>query len=107
LKHPDFAVTLGPLQLKNPLLLASGTWGFGEGLAKHCDLRLLGGLVTKGISLDPRPGNPPPRLAETPCGLVNAIGLENPGLSNVAGTVLNLLGYENVKDYDPSLISFN
>jgi len=81
LKHPDFAVTLGPLQLKNPLLLASGTWGFGEGLAKHCDLRLLGGLVTKGISLDPRPGNPPPRLAETPCGLVNAIGLENPGLS--------------------------
>ncbi len=77
---PDLSVQVGPLTLKNPLLLASGTWGFGKGLSHHLDLSVLGGVVTKGISLNPRPGNPPPRLAETPCGLINAIGLENPGV---------------------------
>ncbi len=76
----DLSVSLGPLRLQNPLLLASGTWGFGEGLSSYLDLSILGALVTKGISLHPRQGNPPPRIAETPCGLVNAIGLENPGL---------------------------
>ncbi len=90
----DLSTNIGSLSLKNPLLLASGTWGFGEKLKDHLDLSLLGGLVTKGISLKPRPGNPPPRLAETPCGLVNAIGLENPGLINFKSEILpRLLGY--------------
>jgi len=76
----DLSTHVGPLSFKNPILLASGTWGFGEGLDSYLDLSGLGGLVTKGLSLEPRAGNPPPRLAETPCGLINAIGLENPGL---------------------------
>ncbi len=90
----DLSVTLAGLRFKNPLLLASGTWGFGETLSEYLDLSRLGGLVTKGISLKPRPGNPPPRLAETPCGLVNAIGLENPGLATFKAQIL------------PSLFSF-
>ena len=71
---------LGSLKLKNPLMLASGTWGFGETLPEEV-LKGAGALVSKGISLFPREGNPPPRLSETPCGLINSIGLENPGLS--------------------------
>ncbi len=77
---PDLGVRLGPLELKNPLILASGTWGFGEALSSYLDLSILGGLISKGLSKAPRPGNPPPRIAETPCGLINAIGLENPGV---------------------------
>ncbi len=76
----DLTVKIGPLRAPNPIFLASGTWGFGEQLRKHLDLSLLGGVFTKGLSLKPRQGNPPPRLAETPCGLINAIGLENPGV---------------------------
>ncbi len=76
----DLSTRVGPLTFANPILLASGTWGFGEKLSQYIDLSLMGGLVTKGISLHPKEGNPPPRVAETPCGLVNAIGLENPGL---------------------------
>lgn len=73
------SVKLGGLELPNPLMLASGTWGFGETLPRRV-LSAVGALVTKGLSLEPRAGNPPPRLSETPCGLVNSIGLENPGL---------------------------
>ncbi|OAG28513.1 dihydroorotate dehydrogenase [Thermodesulfatator autotrophicus] len=76
----DLTVKIAGLTFKNPVLLASGTWGFGEKLKNYLDLSSLGGLVTKGISLKPREGNPPPRIAETPCGLINAIGLENPGV---------------------------
>ncbi|QJA06021.1 dihydroorotate dehydrogenase [Thermosulfurimonas marina] len=74
------SVELSGLRLSNPLMLASGTWGFGETLSPEI-LRSVGALVTKGISLEPRAGNPPPRLSETPCGLLNSIGLENPGLA--------------------------
>ncbi len=76
----DLSVKVAGVTFKNPVLLASGTWGFGEKLKSYLDLSTLGGLVSKGISLKPREGNPPPRLAETPCGLINAIGLENPGV---------------------------
>ncbi len=90
----DLSTRIGTLSLKNPLFLASGTWGFGEKLKDYLDLSLMGALVTKGISLKPRPGNPPPRLAETPCGLVNAIGLENPGLTTFKSNILpQLLEY--------------
>ncbi len=77
---PDLSVDLGGLHLKNPVLLASGTCGYGKELQEFLDLEALGGLVLKGISLAPRPGNPPPRLVETPCGLLNSIGLENVGV---------------------------
>ncbi len=91
----DLSIKIQQLSLKNPILLASGTWGFGENLSKYLDLSILGGLVTKGISLNPRVGNPPPRIAETPCGLVNAIGLENPGLTKFKKEILpKLLKYK-------------
>ncbi|MEF3168560.1 MAG: dihydroorotate dehydrogenase [Deltaproteobacteria bacterium] len=77
---PDLSVAIGPLRLKNPVLLASGTCGYGTELADLVDLGALGGIVLKGISLRPRPGNPPPRIVETPSGLLNAIGLENVGV---------------------------
>jgi len=76
----DTTVTLAGVALKNPVMTASGTSGHGLELAPFFDLSLLGAFVTKGVSMAPRPGNPPPRLQETPAGLLNAIGLENPGV---------------------------
>jgi len=78
--RPDLSVAIGPLRLRNPILLASGTCGYGRELADLVDIGALGGIVLKGISLKPRPGNPPPRIVETPSGLLNAIGLENVGI---------------------------
>ena len=77
---PDLRVLLGPLELKNPVMAASGTFGYGSEFAPLVDPNLLGGLVVKGLSLRPRVGNPPPRTVETPCGMLNAIGLANIGL---------------------------
>ncbi len=77
---PDLSVLLGPLRLRNPVMVASGTFGYGSEYMEFVDLRELGAVVVKGISLEPLPGNPPPRLVETPGGLINAIGLENVGL---------------------------
>jgi len=73
------AVDLGPLNLKNPILTASGTFGYGKEFAEFMDLSRLGGVALKGLTLKPRPGNPPPRVAETPAGMLNAVGLENVG----------------------------
>lgn len=79
--HPvDLSVSLGPLALANPVLTASGTFGYAAEFAHLVTLNRLGGVVVKGISLAPRPGNPPPRVVETPCGMLNAIGLENVGV---------------------------
>jgi len=77
---PDMRVHLAGICLQNPVMTASGTSGHGLELASFFDMRRLGAFVTKGVSLLPRPGNPPPRLQETPAGLLNAIGLENPGV---------------------------
>ncbi len=84
----DLSVELGALRLENPVLTASGTFGYGD---EHPDLTqavTLGGLVTKTITLEPRAGNPPPRLCETPGGLLNSIGLQNVGASRFAEEVL-------------------
>jgi dihydroorotate dehydrogenase (NAD+) catalytic subunit len=77
---PDLSVQLGPLRLQNPVLVASGTFGYGDEYGDFVDPRRLGAVVVKGISLQPRAGNPPPRLVETPAGMINAIGLENVGV---------------------------
>jgi len=77
----NLSVSIGKLKLKNPVLVASGTFGYGEEFAEYYDLGLIGGVMMKGISLKPREGNPPPRVYETPCGMINAIGLQNVGLS--------------------------
>jgi len=76
----DLSVDLGKLRLSNPVLLASGTVGFGREYGRCYDLSRVGALVTKAVTVRPRPGNPPPRVYETPAGMLNAIGLENPGL---------------------------
>lgn len=76
----DLSVDLGSLSLANPVLTASGTFGYAAEFAHLVPLNHLGGVVVKGISLAPRPGNPPPRVVETPCGMLNAIGLENVGV---------------------------
>jgi len=78
--NPDLRVKLGPLELQNPVIAASGTFGYGLEYEPLVDLDLLGGIVVKGLSLKPMPGNPPPRTVETPCGMLNAIGLANIGL---------------------------
>ncbi len=76
----DLSVKIGPLKLRNPILTASGTFGYGEEYASFFDLNRLGGLVTKAVSLTPRPGNPAPRIAETCGGMLNSIGLANVGV---------------------------
>lgn len=80
--RPDLSVNIGRLRLKNPVLVASGTFGYGREYAGTVPLSKLGGIMTKGTSLEPWPGNPPPRLAETPAGMLNAIGLQNPGVDH-------------------------
>lgn len=82
---------LGGIELKNPVLLASGTFAYAEEISQWVDLNRVGGLITKTITLKPRAGNPPPRLAETPCGLLNAIGLENPGIEGFLKSKLPFL----------------
>lgn len=87
----EMSVKIGRLTLKNPVLSASGCFGFGEEHRSFFDLNELGGIVVKGTTLKPRQGNPPPRLAETPSGLLNAIGLQNPGVDAVIKKELPLL----------------
>jgi dihydroorotate dehydrogenase (NAD+) catalytic subunit len=77
---PNLNVDIGGLQLKNPVMTASGTFGYGEEYAPYMDLNLPGAIVVKGLSLEPRVGNPPPRIMETPCGMLNAVGLQNIGV---------------------------
>ncbi|MDF1543059.1 MAG: dihydroorotate dehydrogenase [Anaerosomatales bacterium] len=76
----DMSVKLGNLILRSPVLTASGTFASGREFADFVDLERLGGLVTKGVSLEPWEGNPAPRIAETPSGMLNSIGLQNPGV---------------------------
>ena len=77
---PDLSVDFCGVRLRNPVLLASGTCGYGEELAPFLDLREIGGFVAKSLTLEPRVGNFPARIAETPAGMLNAIGLENVGV---------------------------
>ncbi|HEX9166936.1 MAG TPA: dihydroorotate dehydrogenase [Gemmatimonadales bacterium] len=79
------------IPFQNPVLLASGTAGFGVELAGVVDLDALGGIVTKAVSLEPRPGNRPPRVAEFPGGMMNSVGLANPGLAEARARVLPAL----------------
>src|SRR5207302_8747044 len=76
------AVSLGPLRLSNPILVASGTFGYAREMADVVELGRLGGVIPKTVTRQPRPGNPPPRTVETPCGMLNAIGLDNDGIDH-------------------------
>ena len=78
--QPKLSVKIGALRLKNPVMVASGTFGYAEEFSSFIHLKELGAIVTKTITLKPRQGNPPPRTCETPSGMLNSIGLENPGI---------------------------
>lgn len=78
----DLTVNIAGMEFKNPVITASGTFGFGREYSEFYPLREIGGLSCKGITLKPRMGNPPPRIAETPSGILNAVGLQNPGVDH-------------------------
>ena len=84
-------VEIGSLRLKNPVMTASGTFGYGSEFIPYTDIARLGAIVVKGLSLKPRQGNPAPRIAETPCGMLNAIGLQNVGVEAFISEKLPLL----------------
>lgn len=90
----DLKVDIGALELKNPVLTASGTFGFGEEFADFVDLNRLGGVIVKGTTLEPRQGNDYPRMAETPSGMLNAVGLQNKGVDYFIDTI-----YPRLKKY--------
>lgn len=92
-------VIIGKLRLKNPVLVASGTFGYGDELLGTVDISKLGGIVTKSLTLKPKIGNPPPRIAETPCGMLNSIGLANIGVDKFINEKLPIL-----KNYDTAII---
>lgn len=77
---PDLRVDIGGIKLDNPVMTASGTFGYAREFENLMNLHRLGAVIVKGISLNPRPGNPPPRIVETACGMLNAIGLQNVGV---------------------------
>lgn len=76
----DLTVNIAGLKMKNPVITASGTFGFGREYGNYFDLSRLGGISVKGLTLEPRKGNAPPRIAETPGGILNSVGLQNPGV---------------------------
>lgn len=88
----DLNVSIGSLKLKNPVMTASGTFGYAREFEPYVNLHRLGAVVVKGISLEPRAGNPPPRIVETSCGMLNAIGLENVGVERFISEKMLSLG---------------
>ena len=110
----DLSVRIGSLRLKNPVLTASGTFGYGDEYAHVVDLRALGAVVTKTVTVRPRAGNAPPRVAETPAGMLNSIGLENvglerfraeklPRLAKLEATVIASIGGETAEELETLL----
>ena len=95
----DLSVNIGKLELKNPVLTASGTFGYGEEFADFIDLTRLGGVIVKGTTLHPREGNPYPRMAETPMGMLNAVGLQNKGVHHFVEHI-----YPRLKHLDTNVI---
>lgn len=95
----NLEVLIGSLRLKNPVVTASGTFGYGEEYAEFVDLSRLGAVVVKGLSLLPKEGNPPPRIIETPAGMLNAIGLQNIGIERFLSEKLPFL-----RTYDTAVI---
>ncbi|MBI5666159.1 MAG: dihydroorotate dehydrogenase [Nitrospirae bacterium] len=101
-KSIDLTVNIGRIKLKNPVMTASGTFGYGDEYAEFIDLNRLGAIVVKGLSLKPKEGNPPPRIVETPSGMLNAIGLQNIGINNFIKKKLPFLRQINT----PVIVNF-
>jgi dihydroorotate dehydrogenase (NAD+) catalytic subunit len=98
----DLSVEIGKLKLKNPVMTASGTFGYGEEYSEFMDLNKLGAVVVKGLSLQPKEGNPPPRIVETAGGMLNAIGLQNIGIERFIQEKLPFLKQFNT----PVIVNF-
>ncbi len=96
----NLSVSIGSLKLKNPVMTASGTFGYGEEYAEFIDLGRLGAIVVKGLSLSPKEGNPPPRIVETAAGMLNAIGLQNIGIGRFISEKIPFL-----RTYDTAVIA--
>ena len=99
MKNMNLSVNLGKLKLKNPVMAASGTFGYGAEYSEFVNLNNLGAVVVKGLSLKPMAGNPPPRIYETPCGMLNSIGLQNIGVEVFIKEKLSYL-----KQFDTKII---
>ena len=97
---PDMKVNLAGVELKNPIVVASGTFGFGREYGQFYDLGELGGICAKGLTLHRREGNPAPRIAETPMGILNSVGLQNPGVDDFIETELPFM-----RQYDTKVIA--
>ena len=95
----DLSVNIGNLQLKNPVMTASGTFGYGTEYADFIDLSKIGGVIVKGTTLNHREGNPYPRMAETPSGMLNCVGLQNKGVDYFIEHI-----YPEIKDYQTNMI---
>lgn len=95
----DLSVNIGGLKLKNPVMTASGTFGYGEEFSDFIDIARIGGILMKGTTLHKREGNPYPRMAETPSGMLNAVGLQNKGVNYFVEHI-----YPRVKDVDTNII---
>ncbi|MGM0494273.1 MAG: dihydroorotate dehydrogenase [Armatimonadota bacterium] len=98
--RPDLSVEIAGLTLQNPIMSASGTFGYGMEYEEYIDLSKLGAIVTKAVTLEPREGNPPPRVRETPAGMLNAIGLQNPGANVFIREKL-----PELRDFGPPIIA--
>ena len=93
----DLGIDFAGVRFKNPVVALSGTFGFGREYSELYDLSLLGGICVKGLTAKPRPGNPPPRIAETPMGVLNSVGLQNPGVDSFIENDLPFLrGFDTV-----------
>lgn len=95
----DLKVNIGSLQLKNPVMTASGTFGYGTEYTDFMDINCLGGIFVKGTTIEHREGNPYPRMAETPSGMLNAVGLQNKGADYFVNKI-----YPEIKDYNTHMI---
>jgi dihydroorotate dehydrogenase (NAD+) catalytic subunit len=107
---PDLSVDIGGLRIDNPVIVASGTFGYGTELSPFFDPSLLGAIIVKGLSLRPIPGNPPPRIVETSCGMLNSIGLANigiqafieerlPSLSDIGAPIITNIYGHSIDEY--------
>ncbi len=94
---PNIQCRIGEVVFESPVLTASGTFGYGTEILELVDVSRLGGIVTKSVTLNPREGNPPPRIAETPSGMLNSIGLANIGVKHFKDTVLPTLAHLNTR----------
>ena len=96
----DLRVKIHDIEFKNPVTVASGTFGFGEEMVEFVDVNKLGGIYVKGLTLENREGNDYPRMAETASGMLNAVGLQNKGIDYFIDHI-----YPNIKDFDTHIIA--